>query len=209
MCVLLVCVSAETISLQCVFCWSVAVLKRYLYNVCSLSVAVLKRYLYNVCSVAGSVSVLKRYLYNVCCLFVAVLKRYLYNEYSVAGSMSMLKRYLYNEYSVAGSMSMLKRYLYNVSSWSVSVMKRWSLAIHPSLTYSTFYRVREVRVCDLEKIITLQPGQPHAVFVGFLLFSAGWMLSCRQLIIAEDSPHRAMQRITALKAALVFLLLLT
>ena len=176
MCVLLVCVSAETISLQCVL------------FVCGSAETIF----YNVCSVAGSVSVLKRYLYTVCCLFVAVLKRYFYNEYSVAGSMSMLKRYLYN-----------------VSSWSVSVMKRWSLAIHPSLTYSTFYRVREVRVCDLEKIITLQPGQTHAVFVGFLLFSAGWMLSCRQLIIAEDSPHRAMQRITALKAALVFLLLLT
>ena len=51
MCVLLVCVSAETISLQCVFCWSVSVLKTISLQ-CGVSV--------------GPVSVLKTISFTMC-----------------------------------------------------------------------------------------------------------------------------------------------
>ena len=37
--------------------------------------------------------------------------------------------------------------------------------------------------------------QPHAVFGGFTSISGAWMLICKELIMAEDSPHITMQLI--------------
>ena len=46
-------------------------------------------------------------------------------------------------------------------------------------------------------IITLPHGQRHAVFGGFIFISAGWMLLCKEIIMAEYSAHITMQRVTA------------
>ena len=49
---------------------------------------------------------------------------------------------------------------------------------------NAFRRVR----CGCFCIIPLH-GQPHAVFRGCISISRGWMLSCKELIVAKDSPH--------------------
>ena len=36
---------------------------------------------------------------------------------------------------------------------------------------------------------TPPPGQPHAVFGWFFSLSGGWILICKEFIMAEDSPH--------------------
>ena len=47
-------------------------------------------------------------------------------------------------------------------------------------------------------------GQPHTVFGGFLFTSTGWTLTLKDRIMAEDSPHTAMQIIQRFNVALVF-----
>ena len=41
-------------------------------------------------------------------------------------------------------------------------------------------------------------GQPHAVFAVFISISGAWVLLCKELIVSEDSPYIAIQRITTL-----------
>ena len=49
----------------------------------------------------------------------------------------------------------------------------------------------QVRVCDRFYLFFITPthGHPHAVFRGFISISGGWMLLCKELIVAEESPH--------------------
>ena len=44
--------------------------------------------------------------------------------------------------------------------------------------------------------------QPHAVFRGFITISDAWMLSYKELIIAEGSPRITMQRVTTFECSL-------
>ena len=57
-------------------------------------------------------------------------------------------------------------------------------------------------------LITPPCGQPHVVFRGFISISRGWMLLCREFIMAENSPHVIVQRITTFYVSLAFLLVL-
>ena len=36
-------------------------------------------------------------------------------------------------------------------------------------------------------------GQSHTIFQGFISISGGWKGSCKELIVAEDSPHVTVQ----------------
>ena len=48
-----------------------------------------------------------------------------------------------------------------------------------------------------EYFITPPHWQPQAVFRGFSSISGGWMLLCKELIMAEESPHMSMQCIAS------------
>ena len=45
-------------------------------------------------------------------------------------------------------------------------------------------------------ITTLPHGQRHAVFGGLIFISGGWILLCKEIIMAEYSGHITMQRVT-------------
>ena len=53
--------------------------------------------------------------------------------------------------------------------------------------------------------ITLHLGQPHTIFGGFISIFGRWMLSCKEFVVVENSPHITMQCRT-FNVALVVLL---
>ena len=63
------------------------------------------------------------------------------------------------------------------------------------VTHMTFQAVRSGGLWPFN-FITLPHGQPHAIFRGFTPISEGWMQLCKEFVVAEDSPHRTMQRTT-------------
>ena len=64
-----------------------------------------------------------------------------------------------------------------LTSASLSV---WGLRMWPDLLFS----------------IAHPHGQPHSVFGVFISISGGWMMLCKEFIMAEDSLYITMQRIT-------------
>ena len=66
------------------------------------------------------------------------------------------------------------------------------------------HRVTGLRVF----IITSPQGQPHPVFGGFISIAGGWLLLCKEPIVAEGrrSPHNYAAGNILVYVALVFML---
>ena len=71
-----------------------------------------------------------------------------------------------------------------------------SLSIHYCI--DAFFSQGDRTACETVFLLTLPHVQPHAVFRGFTSLSAEWPLLCKEIILAENSPHITMECITTL-----------